>query len=345
MSSLRLSRRSFLGACGCWISLASCARYERFTLPPPGNPEPLPAALRWNVLPSPVLPLGPRGQWDGVDVLNPSVVVQGGVFYNLYSGFDGSTWRTGLATSSDGLVWVRRGTVLSPSPGAWDGEYIAANGSALYSQGEFLYWYQGGRLPAIGLARSKDALHWTKHPEPVLRPGPRGSWDERGVADPYVLRVGNLYYMYFLGQDRARRQRLGVARSEDGVAWRKHLSSPILELGPPGAFDEVGLGEPAVWLWRGRYWMAYTGRDRRECRRIGLAWSLDGIRWTRLPESTVLTGPHPWNSKVVCDPAVLVEHDRVRVWFGGGDRPSPDENLNGQIGYATLEAADATLSE
>jgi hypothetical protein len=26
------------------------------------------------------------------------------------------------------------------------------------------------------------------------------------------------------------------------------------------------------------------------------------------------------------------------VWFGGGDRPSPDENLDGQIGVAALHA-------
>ena len=55
-----------------------------------------------------------------------------------------------------------------------------------------------------------------KHGDPVLTSGPRGSWDERGVADPYVIRVGSMY-MYYLGQDRARRQRIGVARSADGV--------------------------------------------------------------------------------------------------------------------------------
>ncbi len=26
----------------------------------------------------------------------------------------------------------------------------------------------------------------------------------------------------------------------------------------------------------------------------------------------------------------------VQVWFGGGDVASPDENLHGQIGFATL---------
>ena len=60
-----------------------------------------------------------------------------------------------------------------------------------------------------------------------------------------------------------------------------------------------------------------------------------------LPEGSklkaVLSGTQAWNSKVVCDPTVLLDGDLVRVWFGGGDRAEPAENLNGQIGYATLK--------
>ena len=56
---------------------------------------------------------------------------------------------------------------------------------------------------------------------------------------------------------------------------------PVLELGDEGAFDEIGLGEPAVWASAGKYWMLYTGRDRAEHRRIGLAMSDDGVRWQR----------------------------------------------------------------
>jgi predicted GH43/DUF377 family glycosyl hydrolase len=326
------------------LAAAGCTGYSDFTLPrlPGGDSG---AGFRWNAAPHPALARGARGEWDSVDALNPSVVKQRGVYYNLYSGFDGKTWHTGLATSADGLSWSRKGAVLSPEPSTWEGDYIAANGSLIVAGNEFLYWYQAGRLPSIGLARSSDAVLWAKLPAPVLQPGPRGSWDERGVADPYVIRVGGFFYMFYLGQDRARRQRLGVARSTDGVEWRKLRANPILELGDAGSFDENGLGEPAVWAASGRYWMLYTGRDRNERRRIGLAWSPDGVHWRRLPASTVFEGREGWNSKVVCDPSVILEDGRIIVWFGGGDVASPAENLNGQIGVATLEAEGANLSK
>ena len=312
---------------------AGCSRYADFTLPAPAG-SPTAITWRWQPHPGPALLPAAAGAWDSTDVLNPSVISHAGTLYNFYSGFDGKTWHTGLATSKDGRTWTREGKCLSPGPATWEGNYIAANGSALFVEGEFRYWYQGGRLPHIGLARSPDGRHWTKLPAPVLDPGPYGSWDERGVADPYVIHAGGVFYLYFLGQDRARRQRLGVAKSTDGVHWTKLRSNPILELGPRGAFDERGLGEPAVWSAKGYYWMLYTGRDQKECRRLGLARSPDGVHWTRLPE--VLDGKEPWNNKVLCDPTGIQEGDIVRVWYGGGDVASPDENLHGAIGTASL---------
>jgi predicted GH43/DUF377 family glycosyl hydrolase len=326
------------------LALAGCSNYGEFTLPAaPAGTAPL--SFRWSPNPAPVLSPGGPGEWDHVDVLNPSVVKHGSLYYNLYSGFDGRTWRTGLATSPDGLHWTKLGQVLSPQAGTWEGDYIAANGSVVVSGRQFLYWYQAGRLPGIGLARSPDARSWTKLPEPVLRPGPRGSWDERGVADPYVIRLGDTYYMYYLGQDRARRQRLGVARSQDGERWQKLRSNPVLELGAMGTFDENGLGEPAVWVSGGRYWMLYTGRDRLEYRRMGLAWSTDGWHWQRLPAQTVFAGGQAWSSKVVCDPAVWQEGSTILLWFGGGDVATPAENLHGQIGAAILAPVGGNLSE
>lgn len=325
-----MSRQAGVGAI---LLLTSCHNYADFRLPSVERPA-IQGTYRWEPLPNPVLPRGPAGAWDSSDALNPSVVAAGSQLFNFYSGFDGSAWHTGLAVSSDGFKWTRKGKTLSPDQ-PWEQDYIAANGTAVHAAGEFLYWYQGGRLPRIGLARSPDGVSWIKRLNPVLQPGPRGSWDERGVADPYVIAAGGTYYMFYLGQDRARRQRLGLARSGDGITWTKLRANPILELGAFGAFDENGLGEPAVWHANGLYWMLYTGRDRNENRRMGLASSPDGVHWTRVP-SPLIAGDRDWDSKVVCDATVIPASEGVRVWFGGGNVARPDERLNGQIGYGIL---------
>lgn len=321
---------------GAFLVVAGCSRYDDFSLPLLAGTEGR-VEYEWSLAPEPVLLRGQTGAFDAVDALNPSIVKHNGQYMNFYSGYDGRTWHTGLAISADGLsTWIKRGKVSSPDPQSWEGDYIGANGFVLHDGSRFLHWYQGGRVPRIGFATSEDGISWTKQDRPVLDVGPHGSWDERGVADPYVIRADGWFYMYYLGQDRARRQRLGVARSRDGREWKKHRSNPILELGNPGTFDELGLGEPAVWSEQGWYWMLYTGRDRKEYRSLGLAQSRDGITWSRVTEQSVLVGQQAWNKAVVCDPHVIEGTSPARVYFGGGTKPQPAENLEGQIGYGTL---------
>jgi predicted GH43/DUF377 family glycosyl hydrolase len=307
------------------LAASGCARYRDFTLPPVGAAENV--RWEWHAHPTPVLT---RGDWDSVDVLNPSVISYQGQLWNFYSGFDGRSWHTGLAISVDGLNWERRGKILS----ATEGEYIAANGAAIVQGTEVFYYYQSGRTARIALARSPNGRTFGADSQPVLEPGPYGSWDERGVADPYVIRQQGRLYLYYNGMDRARRQRLGVAVSDDGLIWSKLRTNPILEIGEYGAFDAHGLGEPAVWAAYGFYWMLYTGRGQDEVRRLGLARSSDGVQWKKQP--SIIAGAEAWDAKVICDPTVIAEPDRVRVWFGGGDIARPDENLHGQIGYAEL---------
>lgn len=318
------------------LLLTACRHYSDFTLPL--LPAAAPVHLTLEMHPTPVLTRGAPGSWDSTDVLNPSVVSRRPLLLNFYSGFDGKTWHTGLAQSYDGRTWQKLGKILSPDPATWEGNYIAANGSARFDDNQYWYWYQAGSrdTPSIGLARSRDARNWHKEPKPVLEPGPIGSFDERGVADPYIVRFGEYLYLYYLGQNRARVQSIGLARSRDGVRWEKLRSNPILQPPAPGSggMDENGLGEPAVWQSSGWYWMFFTGRDAHENRSLGMARSRDGVHWDRLPD--VIRGGEGWNSRVLCDPTVTVQSDYVQLWFGAGDVASPDENLHGQIGYALL---------
>jgi predicted GH43/DUF377 family glycosyl hydrolase len=333
------------------LLLAGCGRYADFTLPPVRGGDPH-LTFAFDARPEPVL--ARSSAWDSRDALAPSVVpsvvpsVAGhGRLFNFYSGYDGATWRTGLATSADGIAWEPQGAVFAPDPQSWEAAYIAGNGSALVYRNEFWYWYVAGPRNAgrIGLARSRDGRSWRREPAPVLQNGPFESWDERAVADPYAIRIEPYFYLYYLGQDRAGppRQRLGVARSTDGIHWEKLRANPILEPGPPNSLDEAGDGEPAVWQSHGYYWMLFTGRDFSEIRRLGLARSTDGVHWTKLP--AVFSGAQAWDAKVICDPAVAVEGGEIHVWFGGGDVASPDENLHGQIGFAVLRPVNATLAK
>jgi predicted GH43/DUF377 family glycosyl hydrolase len=336
-----------------FISASGCGRYADFTLPPLAPAKALSVQPVFTEHAVPVLE-----RETATDVLNPSVAFHDSQFFNFYSEYDGHTWHSALATSSNGFVWQKRGRFLSPDPKTWEASYIAANGSAANLNGLWTYWYVAGDRdrPSIGFVRSNDLKLWKKHPKPVLDPGPRGSFDEFGVADPYVIQINNWLYMYYLGQNRARQQQIGLARSSatgpnSGFVWEKLRSNPVLEISAPGSgapgsgtMDENGLGEPAVWQANGWYWMLFTGRDIHENRTLRFARSSDGVHWVRF---AAIPRQYNWDAKVMCDPTVLVRDETQNmhnpaqkhatlVWFGGGDSARPDENIHGQIGIGEI---------
>src|SRR4051812_24719277 len=117
--------RCFLFALAVFI-LTGCESAGRFALPTRPKSEAAATLEVVSVDPHPILDRGLTGDFDAVDVLNPSIVIdRPDTLLNFYSGFDGKTWHTGLAKFSNG-AWTKMGRILSPS--GWEGDYIAANG-------------------------------------------------------------------------------------------------------------------------------------------------------------------------------------------------------------------------
>ena len=159
-------------------------------------------------------------------------------------------------------------------------------------------WYE-----RIGLATSRDGLHWeiANEGRPVLDLGPAGTFDDCGLAHPFVLRVGDQFMMWYGGIDgragrdvgvgpaHVRVEQIGLATSSDGVHWaRANDSHPVLEIGPPGSIDAVQAtgchvirrGDEFA-MWYGAYNGAHT---------VGMATSQDGIHWTKENGGQAVTG-------------------------------------------------------
>lgn len=334
----------------CWLVFVLSATTaevkadtEAFYLQPSAFPSAkFPLTVRSTQL-VPVLNTSTEGQWDSVDVLNPSVVYWRGKLWSYYSGYDGLIWRTGVATSTDGLKWQKfdSNPVLSIDKQSWDSEYIAANGAAIVVGDGIYYFYEGMTdhgVTEISLAKSSDGFTFQKIPRPLIRPGTSGTWDESGVADPYVIAYDGAFYMYFVGINRAGVQRVGIAKSFDGVSWSKHPGNPILDIGATSDFDAGGLGEPSVTKIGNVFAMVYTGRNELEQRSLGVALSLDGINWRRQNHSGLPVPREGWNSEVLCDSTILLTPDgqALRVWYGGGRKRHPGKNIDGQVGYFEL---------
>jgi len=95
---------------------------------------------------------------------------------------------------------------------------------------------QHSKIYSIDLSYNEKEGSFTWHTfskKPVLSPGLAGTFDEHGVYPSTVIKVGSIYYMFYIGWNRGNRSSLfyssiGIAKSEDGLSFTKMYSGPIL---------------------------------------------------------------------------------------------------------------------
>jgi predicted GH43/DUF377 family glycosyl hydrolase len=113
--------------------------------------------------------------------------------------------------------------------------------------------------------------------------------------NPYVLRRGDEYWLFYAGADAhgTRRICLAIAPVSDVANWRR--LGPLFDTGHPGAFDATWCVLPCVHRIGGRWHLYYTGRSDDDTglqafRGIGLAISDDLLHWTKHSDEPVLLG-------------------------------------------------------
>jgi len=157
------------------------------------------------------------------------------LYYNAGGGQGAAGKAIGRATALDPTgPWKRDNQpvllVSSYESQAWDTDYIVPESVLLTDEGYVMYYTSGSRqdgiVAAIGMATSPDGINWTKHGEPVLVPGPEGSWDTVGVWGCTVLQAGAWAMFYTGGGETG--AGIGYAVSADGIHWTKHEGNPIL---------------------------------------------------------------------------------------------------------------------
>ena len=187
-------------------------------------------------------------------------------------------------------------------------------------------WYSGRGDDAftgsIGLATSRNGLHWSKAAEgqPVLEPGGVGTADETKADHPAVVRFAGRFHMWYTAGPRDSRYRICYATSEDGVRWqRQNGGRPVLGPGSQGKFDDRVVLHPAVVRDpRGLLHMWYNGVGPQQDFRIGHATSRDGIKWERQNDGNAVLSPGKVSGRreiYVYNAMVLLENSVYRMWY------------------------------
>ena len=192
---------------------------------------------------NPVLDVSGNGQWDGQWLDTPEILWDGTEFKMYYYGdstyFQGqSNTAIGLATSLDGVNWVRQGKVLEKGNlGDWDGEFIESPASYYDTEsGLYALLYTGvdtTGFAQIGLALSMDGHNFIKYPDyPVISVGNYPSWNDIASATPSLIETDGIIEMWYCGVSHDNGQydsaRVGYAVTLNGINWIQFPTNPIL---------------------------------------------------------------------------------------------------------------------
>lgn len=120
---------------------------------------------------------------------------------------------------------------------------------------------------------------------PVLTPGPASSWDSGALGSMSVLKVGEVFHLYYeawgvrgqMSEDYNSLQ-IGQSISKDGLHWTKDPDNPVLPEGTGDAWDSDDTLDPFVLYEHGVFKMWYRDGMDQYCD-WGYAVLTDGVNF------------------------------------------------------------------
>ena len=273
------------------------------------------------------------GEWhlkvDAEDS-NGLVLYTGDADVQIYAGFTSQVYLTLSPTGSGtGSIYIYVGwgvpvnnswvdfqnnPVLTPLNSIFDYQGVS-QATVLYTGEKYMMWYVGlanGKAHTL-YAESQDGINWLRPIDsPVLWPGEYGNWDSYCVAPGTVIKEGDIYKMYYVGYSNPYdKYSIGLATSLDGINWQKY-GSPVIE-GTIGW--ERQIAAHSIIKRDSLYYLYYDGRSQTGDNRIGVAFSYDGISWTKYGGNPILEPTQNWEGTGVAYPGVINENGTFKMVY------------------------------
>lgn len=229
------------------------------------------------VNPDPILDLGELGTFDDVGMTSSFVLPMGDQLYFYYNGYNiGTTARyriaIGLAIADKlghNFNKISSGPIMDRSISDPCG---CATPCIIFEEGIYKMWYasftkweliNGDAEPfyRIAYAESQDAIHWNPKDQICID----FNADEGGIVNPTVIKINNIYYMWFSVRkntnyrDRIESSyRIGFATSKDGLNWDRNDDDSGISLSEEG-WDSEMICYPNVFSYKNKLYMFYNG--------------------------------------------------------------------------------------
>jgi len=227
-----------------------------------------------------------RGRGDAIKINGRYLAA-----WNAYpgAGYEEGAAVIGLAWSHDLLHWELTDPILTPQDGSpWEHGGLYRPDLFLDRGAYYLYYNaktdtfpkssSGGWHEQTGVATSRDLETWHRYGgNPILRNGPHEARDARFASNPFVVKNGQEYAMFYfgLGYPRPGHACEMLATGPDPFGFVK-FTEVLIDAGPPTTIDETHAHKPSVIFHNGalyHFYCAVSGKWPNETRGIAVARS------------------------------------------------------------------------
>jgi hypothetical protein len=227
------------------------------------------------------------------------------------------------------LRWRRRGLLVAVEPGhPWWASHAQMPTVLPLSERLWRVYFgarardNSSRAVAVDIDPGDGMRVVARHFDALLEPGPAGAFDQAGVSPSAALAVGAEVRLYYVGVSVRRDVRshaaIGLAVSDDGLAFRRAFAGPVHGIGP---FDPFFSSAPAVLRTATGYRMWYVGGA--HWREVGgvldpfydlrATDSVDGLIWN--PRSEPVLARQSLAAAGLGRPWITSAGGRPRLWF------------------------------
>jgi len=214
--------------------------------------------------------------------------------------------------------WNKLGLAIAPNGKIeWMSHYAGPSFTGRDSHNQSRIGVVEGTLQSSGLTVTRISE------TPVFDLGDLGCFDESGVSYPWLVKVGDTWYMYYVGWTAGGRTRFqnftGLAIStDDGLTFQRISKVPLLDRSEQ---EPYGSGSCAVWIeddgWRMIYtafgpWRATpSGPKASYCLKEAL--SDDGVNWHRT--GRVVIDFKSSHETIIGKPMLLRDPQNYKLWY------------------------------
>lgn len=216
----------------------------------------------------------------------PSALIKEGVLHLFYQTYgNGKGDAICHAFSNDGIHFQRDLTnpIFRPALSDWtcgraiDAEVIAFKNQYFlyYATRDTAYQIQQQGVAVADLHTDFSRNAWREiSGMPMMKP--ELPWEKSCIEAASCIQKDGVLYMFYAGGYNNEPQQIGVAKSEDGIHWKRLSDQPFLTHGTPGSWNASESGHPNILkAENGKYYLFFQGNNDK-----GKTWYLSKVEIT-----------------------------------------------------------------